>query len=202
MVDGPLGVDQPPAGVRLPDQVPHLPPSRAATRATGTRATVPGICSSDRNKPTSLAMRDNLWISRADGSLPLHVHKDVRAAWQSADSTSIRKLGDSAGTCPVMSTSAERQRSCPLPIHKFAPDDQGKSQARPTFQSKIGVRHVSTSCWCADCALGPTVAVFMITAELWARYVVGVDRERHRQSTDRERPGYRAQHPEVDEVEP
>jgi hypothetical protein len=82
--------------------------------------TVPGICSSDRNKPTSLAMRDNLWISRADGSLPLHVHKDVRAAWRSADSTSIRKLGDSAGTCPVMSTSAERQRSCPLPVHKFA----------------------------------------------------------------------------------
>ena len=25
--------------------------------------TVPGICSSDRIKPTSLAMRDNLWIA-------------------------------------------------------------------------------------------------------------------------------------------
>jgi hypothetical protein len=65
-------------------------------------------------------MRDNLWKSRADGPLPPHVHKDVGAAWRSADPTSIRKLGDSAGTCLVMSTSAERQWSSPLPVHMFA----------------------------------------------------------------------------------
>ena len=88
MVDGPLGVDQPPAVVFASQtRSEHLPPSRAATRATGPRVTVPGICSSDRNKPTSLAVRDNLWISRADGSLPPHVHKDVGAAWRSADPT-------------------------------------------------------------------------------------------------------------------
>ena len=105
MVDGPLGVDQSPALVFASQtRSQHLPPSRAETRATGTRVTVPGICSSDRNKPTSPAMRDNLWMSRADGSLPPHVHKDVGAAWRSADSTSIRKLGDSASTGLVRST--------------------------------------------------------------------------------------------------
>jgi hypothetical protein len=126
VVDGPLGVDQPPAVV-FPSQTrsQHLPPSRAATRATGTPVTAPGISTSDRNKTISLAMRDNLWISRADGSVPPHVHKDVGAAWRSADSTPIRKLGDSTGTCLVMSTSAERQRSFPHAGSQGRPDDQG-----------------------------------------------------------------------------
>jgi hypothetical protein len=137
VVDGPLGVDQPPAVVFASQtRSQHLPPSRAETRATGTRVTVPGICSSNRNKPTSPAMRDNLWISRADGSLPPHVHKDVGAARRSADSTSIRKLGDSAGTDLVISTSAERQRSFPPCQFTGSRDDQGnRRRTRPTFQS-------------------------------------------------------------------
>ena len=99
--------------------------------------TVPGICSSDRIKPTSLAMRDNLWISRADGSLPPHVHKDMCATWRSADSTPIRKLSDSAGTCLVISTSAERQRFFPLAGSHVRRDDQGNR------------RRVRRSCLCS-----------------------------------------------------
>jgi hypothetical protein len=169
--------------------------------------TVPGICSSDRNKPTSLAMRDNLWISRADGSLPLHVHKDVRAAWRSADSTSIRKLGDSAGTCPVMSTSAERQRSCPPAGSQVRPDDQGKSQARPTFQSTIGVRHVSSLDLLLVCRLRARADRRRLhdhRRALWARAMWSAwiaNAIANPQTIVR--PGYRAQHPEVDlEVEP
>src|SRR4029450_3541081 len=51
-------------------------------------------------------------------------HKDMCATWRSADSTPIRKLSDSAGTCLVMSTSAEHQRFFPSPVHPL-PDDQG-----------------------------------------------------------------------------
>jgi hypothetical protein len=110
VVDGPLGADQPPVVFASQTRSQRLPPSRAATQATGRRATVPGIRSSDRNKPTSLAMRDNLWTSRADGSLPPHVHKDVGAAWRSADSTSIRRVIPPAEFASLNTTTEELAR--------------------------------------------------------------------------------------------
>jgi hypothetical protein len=94
VVDGPLGVDQPPAVVFASHTVSQHPaPSRAATRSTGTRVTVPGICSSDRNKPTSLAMRDNLWISRADGSCR---HMSIRTCVLLGGPLTRHRLGNCA----------------------------------------------------------------------------------------------------------
>jgi hypothetical protein len=86
--------------------------------------TVPGICSSDRIKADlprharQSVDKPRAWIIAAA------CHKDMCATWRSADSTPIRKLSDSAGTCLMMSTSAERQRFFPVAGSHVRRDDQ------------------------------------------------------------------------------